>query len=318
MKTVLIAAATISLAGCGSLPQGQVGTQPQGITPESRVAGLGSSDLLYAAGQHFGYVFTYPAGKLAESFPPNLDRQQGYANGLCSDSSGDVFVTVFSASYVKIFEYAHGGTKPIAELRDPQSTPIGCASDPTSGDLAVTNSFPTEGLESVAIYKNEQGKPKLYYSIPEIGILAFCAYDNAGNLFVDGRKRKNGRFALAELPKGSGTFQLITVNGLDTRKPGSLQWVGNYLTVAVPTVHRIYSLQISGTTGTIVGTIVLNRWDTQRTVQSWIDGNTVIAPSGPTNEKIAFWNYPQGGKPVKTLRGFATGLIHGVAVSAVH
>jgi hypothetical protein len=316
MKTIVSAAATLLLAGCGALLQPQVGTQALGITPESRVRASGSTDLLYAAGQHFGYVFTYPAGKLVGSFPLRIDRQQGYANGLCSDSSGNVFVTVFSASFVKIFEYAHGGTKPIAELRDPQPTPIGCASDPTSGNLAVTNSFPTEGLESVAIYKSAQGKATLHYSIPEMGALAFCAYDNAGDLFVDGKKRRNGRFALAELPKGSGTFQIITVKGLDTRKPGNLQWIGNYLTVAAPTVHKIYTLQVSGTMGTIVGTILLHRWDTRRTVQSWIDGNSVVAPSGPTNEQIAFWNYPQGGKPLKTLRGFATGYIHGVTVSA--
>ncbi|HVR46069.1 MAG TPA: hypothetical protein VMT95_05480 [Candidatus Binatia bacterium] len=315
MRILLSAAAMILLAGCGGLPQAQVGTQPPGIAPGGPVGAIGSTDLLYAAGQHFGYVFTYPAGKLVGSFPLRIHRQQGYSNGLCSDSGGDVFLTVFSASFVKIFEYAHGGTKPIAELRDPQPTPIGCASDPTSGNLAVTNSFPTEGLESVAIYKGTQGKAKLYYSIPEMHVLAFCAYHNAGDLFVDGKNRTNGRFALAELPKGSGTFQSITVKGLDTRKPGNLQWIGNYLTVAVPTAHRIYTLQVSGTTGTIVGTTVLHRWDTRTTVQSWIDGNTVIAPRGLTNETIAFWNYPQGGKPVKTLRGFAAGYIHGVTVS---
>lgn len=318
MKILLSAAAMILLAGCGGLPQAQVGAQPPGIAPEGSLAATGSTDLLYAAGQHFGYVFTYPAGKLVGSFALRIHRQQGYSNGLCSDSSGNVFVTVFSASFVKIFEYAHGGTKPIAELRVPQPTPIGCASDPTSGDLAVTNSFPTEGQESVAIYKGAQGKAKLYYSIPEIGVLAFCAYDNAGDLFVDGKKRTNGRFALAELPSGTGTFQMITVKGLDTRKPGNLQWIGNYLTVAVPTAHRIYTLQISGTTGTIVGTTMLHRWDTRTTVQSWIDGNNVIAPSAQKDGKIAFWNYPQGGDPFKTLRGFATGYIHGVTVSAVH
>lgn len=316
MKTALIAAAAISLAGCAGLPQAQVGTQPPGVAPESRVGALGKMDLLYAAGrQHAGYVFTYPAGKLVSTFPLRIHRQQGYANGLCSDSSGNVFITVYSASYVKIFEYAHGATKPIAELNDPQPTPIGCASDPTSGDLAVTNSFPTEGLESVAIYRGAQGKARVYYSTPEMGTLAFCAYDNAGDLFVDGKKRTNGGFALAELPKGSGTFAMVTVKGLDTRKPGNLQWVGNYLTVAVPTVHTIYTLDISGTTGTIVGTTVLHRWDTRTTVQSWIDGDRLIAPSGPTHNALTFWSYPQGGKPAKVLR-FTNASIAGVTVSA--
>lgn len=308
-----IAAAAVVLSGCG-------GSQPlfgaPGVPMENRVAASESGDLLYAAGEHYGYVFTYPKGRLVQTFKLQIHGQRGSANGLCSDSSGNVFIAAFSASFTKVFEYAHGGTKPIAQLDDPQPTAIACASDSATGNLAVTNSFPTEGLESVAIYSNARGKPKLYYTIPKMNVYGFCAYDDAGDLFVDGQ-RLDSRFVLAELPKGGHTFRAITVKGLDTRNPGNLQWAGSHLTVAVPTANAVYALSISGTTGTIVGTTMLHGWDTRRTSQSWIQGNKVIAPSELSNTTIAFWNYPQGGKSVKVLSGFAAGYIHGVTVSAV-
>jgi hypothetical protein len=244
-----------------------------------------------------------------------LHNQQGFANGLCSDSNGNVFVTAYSASFTGVLEYGHGGTKPIAELHVLYPTPVACSSDPTSGNLAVTTSFPTEGLESVAIFTAARGKPKLYYVIPEMSVYAFCAYDNAGDLFVDGT-RSNSHFALGELPKGSPGFAAIAVKGLDTRYPGSLQWLGKYLAVAVPRVHKIFLLQISGTTGTIVDTIALDGWNTRPTSQSWIQGDNVAAPTGLPDKEIAFWEYPQGGKPIKILTGFGAGYsIHCVTVS---
>jgi hypothetical protein len=274
-----------------------------------------STDLLYAAGQRFGYIFSYPAGRFERSFKLHIAGQKAYANGLCSDSSGNVFITVYSASYTKILEYAHEGTKPIAELGVPQPTAVACASDPTSGNLAVTTSFPTEGLESVAIFADARGKPKIYYGIPKMSVYAFCAYDDGGDLFVDG-ERNNARFALGELSRGSQGFTAITVKGLDTRHPGNLQWVGKYLSVAVPRDHKVYLMQISGTTGTIVDTIVLDGWNTQATPQSLIRGDKVVAPAGPTDKKVALWEYPQGGKPIKVLSGFAAdSRIAGVAVS---
>jgi hypothetical protein len=146
-------------------------------------------------------------------------------------------------------------------------------------------------------------------------VYAFCAYDSTGDLFVDGTRR-NSHFALGELPKGRPGFTAIAVKGLDTRYPGSLQWVGRYLALAVPHDHKIYLLQISGTTGTIVDTIVLDGWNTRPTSQSWIQGDYVAAPTGLPDKKIAFWKYPQGGKPIKILTGFGKGYgIHGVTVS---
>ena len=62
------------------------------------------------------------------------------------------------------------------------------------------------GQGSVAIYKDAKGKPKAYYTAPFIFTMAFCSYDKAGNLFVDGGTSGSGAFAFGEIPKGSPSF----------------------------------------------------------------------------------------------------------------
>jgi hypothetical protein len=224
------------LAGCGALREAQDGAQSQigaaGVIPQSRATatsaehgwgthpGANSGELLYAAGQGFGYVFTYPAGIEVAQFKLAPRYKHAIANGLCSDSNGNVFVTAAGAGFTTVYEYAHGSTVPFATLH-PSVVPVSCSSDPTSGDLAVVSSFPTEGLHSVAIYANAQGAPKMYYVIPNMMVYAFCAYDNAGDFFVDGES-KNSHFVLSELPKGSGAFTNITLKGLKTSNPGNV------------------------------------------------------------------------------------------------
>lgn len=300
------------LAGCGAAqpPSGV----PRGLAESHRHGRCcQDTDLLYAAGDRYGFIYTYQTGRWVGTFKLRIQDQKAYANGLCADSSGNVFITLYSASFTKVVEYAHAGTQ-LAELKVPQPTAVACASDPTSGNLAVTASFPTEGLESVAIFTGARGKPALYYGIPKMDVYAFCAYDNAGNLFVDGVRHYSG-FALAELQKGSQRFTAITVKGIETSYPGNLQWVGKYLTVAVPRVQKIYVLHVSGTTATVARTIVLDGWKTRTTPQSWIQGDNIIAPAGTPSTNVAFWKYPQGGKPFKVLSGFGGYAVYGAAVS---
>jgi hypothetical protein len=106
------------LAGCGALQQALDGTQSQigesGVMPQSRASamsaehgqvtypGANSGDLLYAAGQGFGYVFTYPAGVQVAQFKLAPRYEHATANGLCSDTNGNVFVTAAGAGFAKV------------------------------------------------------------------------------------------------------------------------------------------------------------------------------------------------------------------------
>ena len=142
-------------------------------------------DLLYVATGDNVYVLSYPGGKLVGSLGIT-------GNNLCSDARGDVFIPT---SGYDVVEYAHGGNSPIETLAD-GDIPLGCAVDPTTGNLAVTNE--ASGAGEVAIFPKAK-EPSTWHRDPDIGTFGLCGYDDRGNLFVDG--------------SGSGNFLAIPPRG---------------------------------------------------------------------------------------------------------
>ena len=142
----------------------------------------GGSDLLYVSDTVTSnvYVFFLSKGRTVQTLTGFTDPA-----GECVDSNGDVFIANTGGS--NILEYAHGGTAPIAVLKDPGYFPVGCSIDPTSGNLAVTNlstSSSTKG--DVVIYKSAKGRARGHYTDPAFNEMVLCGYDDAGNLFLDG------------------------------------------------------------------------------------------------------------------------------------
>jgi WD40 repeat protein len=300
------------LAGCGgSQPSiGAPGAMPQTLASATHAdrdkswmkPGSASGDLLYVAdGEGRAFVLTYPQGQLVGQ----LDFPSTNSGNICSDGDGDIFVP---SGYdgEEIWEYAHGGTQPIATLREDSGYPIACAVDPTTGNLAVTNeiNYPYKG--NVAIYAGAQGDPT-YYSDSEIPNPIFCGYDNRGNLFIDG-----GPFA--ELPSGSGTFTNIKLNK-HIYQGGQVQWDSTYMTVASRNANKIYRLQISGSTGKVVSATLLKGPGRHATSQSWIQGGTIIAPAGRNDDRVGIWNYPTGGKALTIVRLGRRAQVVGATVS---
>jgi hypothetical protein len=131
--------------------------------------------------------------------------------------------------------------------------------------------------------------------------VAFCAYDNNGNLFVDG-KDSSGNVMLAEMPKGSKAFTAIA---LDQRigVAGTMQWDGKYLALedredtGAPVIYRF---AISGSSGVKVSKTTLV--DSHAHAQFWIQGDRIIGPvdSGSTRA-IGYWRFPAGGSPIKSF-----------------
>jgi hypothetical protein len=256
-------------------------------------AQLKRQNLLYISDDYTDdvYVYTFPGGK-------SVGRLTGFGNpqGLCVDKTGNVYVTDALAS--KITEYAHGGNKPIKTLQD-ANTPEDCAVDPRSGNLAVT-----DFLLGIAIYAKAKGNPHyISYSAPSYNAFLFnCAYDNKGNLFVDGYlnpQKITGfyQFVVGELPKGSQTLSTIwypegsqSSNGA----PGGLQWHNAQLAVGDSASGVIYMMP--------GGRISLQ--DANNVDQFWVHGSTLIGPNNGSTT-VMFWNYPAGGAPTKTLSGFA-------------
>lgn len=275
--------AGLLLAGCGGSSTGV--TMPPATTGASaHQASATSGDLLYglAHGGPAGWTlraFTFPGGQ-----PVSTQRVEA-SGGLCSDASGNIFIPRAEG----IDEYAHGGKHPIETFSDPDANGFNCAVDPTTGNLAVTNfSRQTSTSGNVAIYKNAKGPPTIYV-VPQMYYYESCGYDNNGNLFVDGAAAKTFNAMLEELPKGSKSFVNITIDkGV---YGGPLQWDGQYLAIQGDPKH-IYRVQISGSTGTVVQTILLRH--TRGIREFWIQGNIIAA----TSWNSAIYNYPRGGKPI--------------------
>ncbi len=306
----------VLLAGCGGSQMGvpQTGAVPpvravaQNAITQSRAhrASGSSGDLLYLGTAHGILMLTYPDATLVGTLPSSTRYPY-----VCADpGNGNVFV----AERGVINEYAHGGTSIIATLTPgPYDDLAGCSVDPTTGNLAIAASGNTSG-GAILIYSGAQGKAAVYAD-STLQHYDYCAYDNRGNLFVAGygQAGKKGQFGarFAELPAGSSKFTDITINGLGWASFASkVQWDGTYF--ALHEGSAIYQVQVSGSTGTIVGTTTLNESnDLQDVPALWVQGNTVIAPFAKHLERnphgVAYWRYPSGGNPTKTIRKLTRG-----------
>ena len=265
-----------------------------------------SQKLIYLAGDGESYVVSYQTGKLVGMI--NVD-----AIGACSDRNGNAFLTADKA----VYEYAHGGTTPVATFSVAGDT-NSCSADPSTGNLAVTI-FEGSGGYNVALFK-DASEPPITYSDD---IDAYnCGYDKQGDLFVDGFGSSGT--ALTELPAGGGSFEDITVSPSITLDPGAVQWDGKYITVegGAGEVKRppvIYRLQVSGSGATVIGSSQLKLRRPHFTAQqSWIQGGVVVAPYSSPGHALAsnlgIWPYPRGGKPLVSFKNFNSDL-NSVAVS---
>jgi hypothetical protein len=309
-RTLCASAAIALLAGCGSA---QVPIPRTGISASQdieRDAATGSwmlpeaksENLLYVTNYSYISVYSYPQDKL-------VGILNGFRSsvGECVDKKGDIVITN-SAKSGKIPEYAHGGTKPIAELTTEHVGPVGCAFDAITGDLAVTGfgEPPT-----VDIFKSAQGKPILYKD-KNVVETQFCGYDSNGNLFVGGiRNFSSGAPELDELPKGGNKFVEIRLNAAIDGGAG-IQWDGKYLAIGayVPKgsgyTPVIYRFSISRSQGTLVSTTTLGSPAYITALQFFILNGTLMVPNwyfvdSSEKKNVLFYKYPRGGSPTGTL-----------------
>lgn len=261
--------------------------------------------LIYAGGDEASYVLTFPKGRV-------VGRIAESALGVCSDAGGDVFFTQVNA----ILEFAHGGTTPITTF-DVGGTAYSCSVDPTTGNLATVVYCISQCSGDEIVVLRTPGEAPQTYVVPQLRTLLYCAYDDKGNLFVDG---DNGlRFGLTELPAGATAFMRIKLDR--TIDHGAqMQWDGTDLAIESnlqPSIHRV---KISGLSGRVVAVTTLTGVG-ERAAQFWIADGKVAVPTGPRNKRaveIRFWNYPAGGNPTNTFADFIGGghqVIDGVTFS---
>jgi hypothetical protein len=295
--------AAVMFAGCsGGSPLAPTPAAQNAAPASSRVA-LGGSwmapdlnlkkkDLLYVPSGNEILVFTYPGGK-----PVGALTGITGPTGECTSSTSKGNWWVVASG--EILEYAHGGTSPISTLKV-AGLVSNCAVDPISGDLAAMTS------DGIVVYRHARGRGKTYATPNGF----FDGYDNKGNLFVDGFNG-NYAFTLVELPKGSNSFETITLYQT-IEFPGGVQWDGRYLAVEDQQTSNVYQFAISGTNGTLKGTTTLQ--GASDIGGSWIQRHDLVGADAG-NDDVEIWRYPTGGMSVKTICSncFPTGVVVSVA-----
>lgn len=295
------------LAGCFGSPA---------IAPE-RLSGAGSwmdpsanrTALLYVAdwGADAVYVYSYPAAR-RKGMLTGFKRVEG----LCADRMGNVWVVDSLAS--TLYEYAHGGTHPIATLSDPKDEhPWTCSVNPKNGDLAVANiRRGSDAPGSLSVFTGAQGKPRTYLD-PNISAMISVSYDNHSNIFVAGVPYARPPFAFAELRHRRKKFVGIALVGVRIKSPGGLQFADGNLAIGDDQGKTVV-YQFSG--GTITG--ITSLLGACHVAQFFIDGPTLLATSicAHSFPSVLFYKYPSGGHPIKEF----SGLEHpfGVAVSNLY
>lgn len=291
-----------AFAGCGAP---QVSTTPlvQQNAPVTRDSGYARSwmlpeakneDLLYVSNVYTITVYSYPKGKLVGTLS---DFEKPY--GECVDVKGNVWVT--DSSFGRIYEYAHGGTKPIHTLKDPEYVPYGCAIDPTTGDLAVANYSDASAREgNLAVYHKAKGTPKSYVGY-EFYYYYDCGYDAKGNLFVDGLNDYGENFEFGELAKGGAEIKNILLPNT-IRAPGGIEWDGQYVAVGDNAGEAIYQYTFSNDEATLEGTTTLT--GAGNVGQFGIVASTVVTPNqffSKSDSGVLYYPYPAGGASTKTI-----------------
>ena len=287
-----------------------------------------TQSLLYVSSTDEGnvYTYTYPEGKLQGTL-------SGFTApfGECVDAAGDVFIVALAgptSTSSTIYEYAHGGSTPIATLSDPGHA-SGCSIDMTSGSLAVANIYDSSNPYnsengSVAIYQAAEGTPTLYYP-SEFGIL-LGGYDNKENLYLTVSSSQVHVAQLARIAKGESSIKLLSLNATiydyNNFQP-VVQWDGKHMTVTsnrgFGTPVSVYRLSVSGRKAKVVGTTVLHSHKDHHGGQSWIAGQRIVGIAYLKGSGgVAVWRYPEGGQPTRQIKHIverSQGLLSGVVIS---
>lgn len=310
-----ICASLVMAAGCAG-PQANSPVSSRFNPATAAPGGLGGEgsgmasyakthDLLYVSHYKDGslYVYSYPGGELK-------GRLLGVrADGLCADKNGHVFVLEEN----EIHKYAHGGTRPIAVLRNSLGgVSQFCAVDPATGNLAVSGgAYPESG---VAIYPGGKANPRIYRAAAVNGRYWSCAYDNEGNLFVEGTTRNLGAAVnLVELPKGAPRFRNVTWGGMRPPRLGSIQWDGQHLAAvspgsgSAPTI--LFRYAVNAGRAAVVGETPLKGAGSP--LQISIHAGKVVVPNQGVERAgsagVMLYAYPVGGSPAQVIKDARAG-----------
>lgn len=207
-----------------------VGAQPRAATRPDRRTSWVSSDvknerrLMFASDSGLEEVDLYslPSMKLKGQL-----TGFNYPQGLCSDTHGNVYVTDTNNTVVD--EYSHAGVL-LAGYPDNYGLPVGCAVDPATGNLAVTDIVNDgSGPGEVQVFSSPSSQPQILVN-PNQYFYYFVGYGSGSVLWVSGRDA-SGVYMLSRC--GTTTCSAIDLTGGTLYFPGAVQWDNNQRTWVV-------------------------------------------------------------------------------------
>jgi hypothetical protein len=285
------------LSACGSPnPAATAPVASENSSVMATVQKVSAKTVLLATdvGTNEAYILAYPSGKLLHTLTGLSEPQ-----GACSDGNGHFWIANTGES--NIVEFSSDGAN-LGSLSDPSNFPAGCAFDPKTGDLAVTNILTTsDGPGSIAIYAKAKGSPTLY-TTQSMSRMLSAAYDGSSGTLVVAGENSSSAFAMSSLKNGK--FKAITLKGVTVGFAGSLAWSPKIrsMNVGDQEASVIYHFELNGK---VTGTT------SAPSAYVLFNGTLLSAIS----EGIEVYAYPAGGSP-KKLIPFQFSEADGLAVSS--
>lgn len=247
------------------------------------------------------YISNFSGSSLDEFDYPKSDASIGSISGV-SEAQGECTNVLYgvgkktfwvtASGSEAIDEFDVGGSSPIKTVSTSAGEPVGCAINPSTGDLVGT----IIATGQVVTWANGSGTGTVSQT-PLIEAF-FAGFDSSGNLYVDGFN-SNDEFGLVELKKNSSTWQTLSLSN-SVGFPGQVQFDGKYVTVNDQDAHDIFGYTCSGTSCTLEQTVALT--GSSDCDQTWIAKGYVICPDAG-NSDGEIYAYPAGGSILATLTG---------------
>jgi hypothetical protein len=314
LLTLGIGVVAALLAACEGSQTGGPSTMPVALRAQTvgHTPATSNQKLLYVEADSSGTsidILTFPQGSLVGTIPFD-----GPIWGMCTDDSGDVWVDILGGT---LYEFAHGGTTPIAELTaSGGDLATDCAVDPKTGDLALVD-LASAYHSVIDVWTGAQGSPTVY---PVSFFPWALTYDGSGNLFAVGQSGDPSTFQFAELPGGQSAFEPIELDA-PSDWPGGIAWDGKHLVVATggrSLTQRTYEVSVSGSKASVTRTLhfahlAKQPWKVQ------LASDSIVSDEGRHQGfQLAVWRYPKGGKPYDILFGYDGRGVMSVAPSPIH
>src|SRR5579862_7215229 len=207
-----------SIGAPGAIPQSRtIATHAQRDGSWMLPAAMNVERLLYVS-DWFAFavqVYNYDTGQEVGTLT-SFDEPAGQ----CVDKNGNIWITEFGQE--EVVEYAHGGDSPIKTLVT-DGPGIGCAIDPTTGNLAVVN-FKAGSGSDVQIWKNASGLPTDYSNEQNCYEMWSPGYDKNGNLYAENGNPNSA----CELPVDGSSLGAVSFDHT-IHSAGGVMWDGKYL-----------------------------------------------------------------------------------------